>query len=48
MLVVGAKDLGIPETCIYTKRNNLPEFFRPSKNWDLLIISPKNQLIAFV
>lgn len=48
LLVVVAKDLGIPENCIFTERNNLPGFFRPSKNWDLLIISPKNHLIAVV
>lgn len=43
-----ARDLGIPDSCIYTKRNFLPGFFRPSKNWDLIIISPKKHLIAAV
>ena len=38
----------MPENCIYTKGNVLPGFFRPSKDWDLLIITPKNQLVAVV
>lgn len=41
-------DLGVPETCIYNKGNNLPGFFRPSKDWDFLIITPKKQLIAVI
>ena len=43
-----SKDLGIPESCIYTKGNILPGFFRPTKDWDFLIISPKKQLIAAI
>lgn len=41
-----AIDLGIPEHCIYLKANHLPGYFRPTKNWDFLIISPRGQLIA--
>lgn len=41
-------DLGIPESCIYTRGNSLPGFFRPTKDWDFLIISPNNHLIAVV
>ncbi len=41
-------DLGIPESCIYTKSNSLPGFFRPTKDWGFLIISPKNHLITVV
>lgn len=48
MLATIARDLGIPDSCIHTKRNYLPGFFRPSKNWDLIIISPKQHLIAAV
>ena len=48
LLATIARDLGIHESCIYTKRNYLPGFFRPSKNWDLIIISPKKHLIAAV
>jgi hypothetical protein len=48
LLALIAKDLGIPESCIHTRRNFLPGFFRPSKNWDLVIISPNQNLIAAV
>jgi Restriction endonuclease XhoI len=43
-----AIDVGIPENCIYTKGNQLPGFFRPTKDWDLLIITPTRKLIAVV
>lgn len=46
LLVQVSKDLGVPETCIFTKGNVLPGYFRPTKDWDILIITPKNQLIA--
>lgn len=41
-------DVGINEKYIYTKGNHLPGFFRPSKDWDFLVISPKNHLIASI
>ena len=41
-----AIDIGIPENCIYAKGNKIPGFFRPTKDWDLLIISPKGKLIS--
>lgn len=41
-------DLGIPNSCIFVKGNSLPGYFRPSKDWDFLIITPKNQLVAVV
>jgi hypothetical protein len=43
-----AIDTGIPEECIYLKGNNIPGFFRPTKDWDLLIISPNKKLIAII
>jgi hypothetical protein len=43
-----SKDLGIPKECIHIKGNNLPGFFRPTKNWDFLIITPKQQLVAVI
>ncbi len=43
-----AMDMGVPERCIYTKDTYLPGFFRSSKNWDFLIISPKGNLITVV
>jgi len=39
---------GVPETCIHLKGNHLPGFFRPTKDWDLLIITPKGKLIAVI
>ena len=41
-------ELGVPDDCIYTKGNTIPGFFRPAKDWDFLIISPANQLIAAI
>ena len=39
---------GIPETSIFRKRNvQLPGFFRPTKEWDLLVIV-EDQLLASV
>jgi hypothetical protein len=43
-----ALDSGVPADCIYLKGNILPGYFRPSKDWDFLIISPKKHLIAVV
>ncbi len=35
-----AEETGIPGKYILTKGNYLPGYFRPTKNWDLLILSP--------
>lgn len=43
-----SKDLGVPEECLYIRGNNLPGFFRPTKDWDFVIITPNKQLIAVV
>lgn len=48
LLVKVSIDVGIPEDCIYTKRNQLPGFFRPTKDWDFLIISPKKKLLTVI
>ena len=47
-LIQVAKDMGVPKSCIYIKGNILPGFFRPTKDWDFLIVTPKNQLITVV
>lgn len=47
-MVKVAKEVGVPDGNIYTKGNILPVFFRPSKNWDLVIISQSKQLIAAI
>ena len=41
-----ATRVGIPEECVFLKRNEIPGYFRPTKNWDLLIMSPEGRLIA--
>lgn len=43
-----AIDTGIPEECIFLKGNNIPGYFRPTKDWDLLIISPNKKLISVI
>ncbi|MCI6872739.1 MULTISPECIES: PaeR7I family type II restriction endonuclease [Hallerella] len=43
-----AENSGVPRSCIYTKNNYLPGFFRSSKNWDFLVISPSKKLIAAI
>lgn len=41
-------DLGVPLSCVFTKGNDLPGYFRPSKNWDFLLITPKKKLVAVI
>lgn len=43
-----ASDAGIPSQFIITDKNYLPGFFRSSKDWDMLIISPSGKLIAAI
>ena len=43
-----ALDIGIPEEYIFTKKNVLPGYFRPTKDWDFLILSPQNDLLACI
>lgn len=46
LMVRVALDVGVPRDCIYTKGNVLPGYFRPTKDWDLLIVNQKKQLIS--
>lgn len=41
-----AQDAGVPANCIITDNNYLPGYFRSSKDWDMLIITPSSKLIA--
>lgn len=43
-----AVDIGIPTNCIYIKGNQLPGYFRPTKDWDMLIITPSKKLVAVI
>lgn len=46
LLYIVAKDLGILEKYIYIKGNQLPGYFRPTKDWDMLILTPAGKLVA--
>ena len=39
---------GVSESCIYTKNNYLPGYFRSSKDWDFIIITPSNRLLVAI
>jgi hypothetical protein len=39
---------GIPSNWIYTRKSILPGYFRPTKNWDVLIISDEKELVAVI
>ncbi len=43
-----AIEMGIPSECIITNNNYLPGYFRSSKDWDLLVISPNKKLLAAI
>lgn len=43
-----ALDAGIHSESLITDNNYLPGFFRSSKDWDMLIISPSGKLIAAI
>ena len=43
-----AIEVGIPSDCIITDNNYLPGYFRSSKDWDLLIITPGRKLLAAI
>jgi hypothetical protein len=48
LLITICNEVGIKENNIYTKNNHLPGFFRPSKDWDFIILSDRNELIAAI
>lgn len=43
-----AQDAGVPTECIIADKNYLPGFFRSSKEWDLLVITPSRKLVAAI
>lgn len=43
-----AMDAGVPADYIIVDNNYLPGYFRSSKDWDMLIISPSGKLIAAI
>lgn len=48
LLVNACVTVGLPRECIFLNSNNIPGFFRSSKDWDILIISPNNKLLAVI
>lgn len=43
-----AVDAGVPNECIHLKNNHIPGYYRATKDWDLLVISPKGNLVAAI
>lgn len=43
-----AIDSGVPSDCIYLKNNQIPGYFRATKDWDFLIISRKGNLAVAI
>jgi hypothetical protein len=44
------KDAGLPDACVYTREKaarTLPGYFRPSKEWDLVVVS-RGEIVAVV
>ena len=39
---------GVPEECFYVSQAYLPGYFRSSKDWDFLIITPKKKLAVAI
>ena len=48
LLTLVAVDAGVPKECVYLKNNHIPGYYRATKDWDLLIISPKGNLVAAI
>ncbi len=43
-----AQSAGVPKECIHLDDNHVPGYFRVTKDWDFLIVSPKGNLIAAI
>lgn len=48
ILTCVAVDAGVPKECVYLKNNHIPGYYRATKDWDLLVISPKGNLVAAI
>lgn len=40
--------VGVPSECIYDNNNYVPGFFRSSKDWDFMVISPSGKLLVII
>ncbi len=43
-----SESAGVPSECIHDRNNYIPGFFRSSKDWDFLIISPTGKLLVAI
>lgn len=48
MMRTVAVSVGVPDDCIITKGSHVPGYYRSSKNWDFMIVSPNGKLLALV
>ena len=40
--------VGVPSECIFDNNNYIPGFFRSSKDWDFIVISPSGKLLVLI
>lgn len=48
LLTKVAINAGVPSNCIYLKNNHIPGYYRATKDWDLIIVSPKKNLVVAI
>ena len=48
LLTTVAIETGVPRDCIFLKNNQVPGYYRATKDWDFLIISEKGNLVAAI
>lgn len=48
LLTKVATDAGVPKECIFLKNNQVPGYYRATKDWDFLIVSDNGNLIAAI
>lgn len=40
--------IGVPDKCIFDRQNYVPGFFRSSKDWDFMVVSPTGKLMVLI
>lgn len=48
LLTVACESIGVPVNNIYRRQNYVPGFFRSSKDWDFMVVSPRGRLLVLV
>jgi type II restriction enzyme bstVI len=48
LLKDACRSVGVPLECIFVKNNYVPGFFRSSKDWDFMVISPSGKLLVVI